>query len=123
MKVNLNDQSPIFIQIADIIKDAIIEGVIQEGEKIPSTTELSNFYQINRATAQKSVGILVDEGIAEKRRGIGVFAVPDAREKLMNARVKGFADAYIKLMVAEVKRLEISKEEVIRKVSEYYDNH
>ena len=123
MKVNLNDQSPIFIQIADMIKDAIVEGVIQEGEKIPSTTELSNFYQINRATAQKGVGILVDEGIAEKRRGIGVFVVPDARKKLMNERVKGFSDAYIKLLVEEAKRLEMPKEEVIRRVSEYYDNH
>ena len=60
MKVNLDDQSPIFIQIADMIKDALIEGVIKEGEKIPSTTELSSFYQINRATAQKGIGILAE---------------------------------------------------------------
>jgi len=123
MKVKLNDQSPIFIQIADMVKDALVEGVIKEGEKIPSTTELSNFYQINRATAQKGVGILVDEGIVEKRRGIGVFVVPYARDKLINERAQGFSETYIKLLVEEAKRLEMSKEEVMEKVSEYYDNH
>lgn len=123
MKVNLNDQSPIFIQIADMIKDALVEGVIKEGEKIPSTTELSNFYQINRATAQKGVGILVDEGIVEKRRGIGVFVIPQAREKLINERVQGFSEMYIKSLVEEAKRLEMTKEEVMKRVSEYYDNH
>ena len=123
MKVNLNDQSPIFIQIADMIKDALVEGVIKEGEKIPSTTELSNFYQINRATAQKGVGILVDEGIVEKRRGIGVFVIPQAREKLINERVQGFSELYIKSLVEEAKRLEMTKEEVMKRVSEYYDNH
>ena len=123
MKVNLNDQSPIFIQIADMIKDSLVEGVIKEGEQIPSTTELSNFYQINRATAQKGIGILVDEGIVEKRRGIGVFVIPHTRDKLINERVQGFSETYIKLLVEEAKRLEISKEEVLKRVEEYYDNH
>ena len=123
MKVNLNDQSPIFIQIADMIKDSIVEGVVKEGEQIPSTTELSNFYQINRATAQKGIGILVDEGVVEKRRGIGVFVIPHARNKLINERVQGFSETYIKLLVEEAKRLELSKEEVLKRVEEYYDNH
>lgn len=123
MKANLNNQTPIFIQIADMIKDALVEGVITEGEKIPSTTELSNFYQINRATAQKGVGILVDEGIVEQRRGIGVFVVPHARSKLIKERIDNFKEKYIQSLVEEAKRLEMSKEEVLKKVSEYYDNH
>ena len=123
MKANLNDQTPIFIQIADIVKDALVEGVIKEGEKIPSTTELSNFYHINRATAQKGVGILVDEGIVEKRRGIGVFVVQHARSKLIKERMQAFSESYIQSLVKEAKRLEMSKEDVIKRVSEYYDNH
>ena len=123
MKANLNDQTPIFIQIADMVKDALVEGVIKEGEKLPSTTELSNFYQINRATAQKGVGILVEEGFVEKRRGIGTFVVPHARSKLINERMQAFSESYIQTLVKEAKRLEMSKEDVIKKVSEYYDNH
>lgn len=123
MKVNLNDQIPIFIQIADMIKDAVVEGVIQEGEQIPSTTELSDFYSINRATAQKGVGILVDEGIVEKRRGIGVFVAPQARSKLLKDRMKDFSETYIQSLVEEAKRLEMSKEELLKRVSEYYEDH
>ncbi|MBM7599592.1 DNA-binding transcriptional regulator YhcF (GntR family) [Virgibacillus halotolerans] len=123
MKANLNDQTPIFIQIADMIKDALVEGVIKEGEKIPSTTELSNFYHINRATAQKGVGILMDEGIVEKRRGIGIFVVQYARDKLIQERMQDFSDSYIQSLVKEAKRLDISKDDVIKKVSEYYDNY
>ena len=123
MKANLNDQTPIFIQIAEMVKDALVEGVIKEGEKIPSTTELSNFYHINRATAQKGVGILVDEGIVEKRRGIGVFVVQHARSKLIKERMQAFSESYIQSLVKEAKRLEMSKEDVIKRVSEYYDNH
>jgi len=123
MKVNLNDQIPIFIQIADMIKDTVVEGTIKEGEQIPSTTELSDFYSINRATAQKGVGILVEEGIVEKRRGIGVFVAPQARSRLINDRMREFSETYIHSLVEEAKRLEMSKEELIKRVSECYEDH
>ncbi|GEN84503.1 GntR family transcriptional regulator [Sporosarcina luteola] len=123
MKVNLNDQIPIFIQIADMIKDAVVEGGIKEGEQIPSTTELSDFYSINRATAQKGVGILVDEGIVEKRRGIGVFVAPEARSKLLKDRMEDFSKTYIQSLVEEAKRLEMSKEELLKRVSEHYEDY
>ena len=43
MKPTLNEDTPIFLQIADMIKDDLVEGLLSEGEQIPSTTELSNF--------------------------------------------------------------------------------
>src|SRR5690625_424285 len=95
MKANLNDQTPIFIQIADMVKDALVEGVIKEGEKLPSTTELSNFYQNKRATDQKGVDILVEEGIVEKRRRICTFVVPHVLSKLINERMQAFSESYI----------------------------
>lgn len=123
MKPTLNDETPIFLQIADMIKDDLVEGLLSEGEQIPSTTELSNFYNINRATAQKGITLLVDEGIVVKKRGIGVFIAEDAREKLVNTRMQTFSNSYIQNMVKEAKRLNISKEELIRRVEQDYDNH
>ena len=52
-----------------MIEDDIIEGELDEGDQIPSTTEISKFYQVNRATAQKGLAVLVDEGYAYKRAG------------------------------------------------------
>lgn len=123
MKPTLNDETPIFLQIADMIKDDLVEGLLSEGEQIPSTTELSNFYNINRATAQKGIALLVDEGIVVKKRGIGVFIAEDARDKLVNTRMQTFSNSYIQNMVKEAKRLNISKEELIRRVEQDYDNH
>lgn len=123
MKPTLNDDTPIFLQIADMIKDDLVEGLLSEGEQIPSTTELSNFYNINRATAQKGITLLVDEGIVVKKRGIGVFIAEDARDKLVNTRMQAFSNSYIQNMVKEAKRLNISKEELIRRVEQDYDNH
>ena len=123
MKPTLNDETPIFLQIADMIKDDLVEGLLSEGEQIPSTTELSNFYNINRATAQKGITLLLDEGIVVKKRGIGVFIAEDARDKLVNTRMQAFSNSYIQNMVKEAKRLNISKEELIRRVEQDYDNH
>ncbi|MGK9044287.1 GntR family transcriptional regulator [Mammaliicoccus vitulinus] len=123
MKPTLNDDTPIFLQIADMIKDDLVEGLLSEGEQIPSTTELSNFYNINRATAQKGITLLMDEGIVTKKRGIGVFIAEDARDKLINTRMQDFSNSYIQNMVKEAKRLNISKEELIRRVEQDYDNH
>ncbi|MBL0848277.1 MULTISPECIES: GntR family transcriptional regulator [Mammaliicoccus] len=123
MKPTLNDDTPIFLQIADMIKDDLVEGLLSEGEQIPSTTELSNFYNINRATAQKGITLLMDEGIVTKRRGIGVFIAEDARDKLVNTRMQDFSNTYIQNMVKEAKRLNINKEELIRRVAQDYDNH
>ena len=123
MKPTLNEDTPIFLQIADMIKDDLVEGLLSEGEQIPSTTELSNFYNINRATAQKGIALLMDEGIVAKKRGIGVFIAEDARDKLVNTRMQDFSNSYIQNMVKEAKRLNISKEELIRRVEKDYDNH
>ncbi|WP_436888035.1 GntR family transcriptional regulator [Mammaliicoccus sciuri] len=123
MKPTLNEDTPIFLQIADMIKDDLVEGLLSEGEQIPSTTELSNFYNINRATAQKGIALLMDEGIVAKKRGIGVFIADDARDKLVNTRMQDFSNSYIQNMVKEAKRLNISKEELIRRVEQDYDNH
>ncbi|ASE35019.1 GntR family transcriptional regulator [Mammaliicoccus sciuri] len=123
MKPTLNEDTPIFLQIADMIKDDLVEGLLSEGEQIPSTTELSNFYNINRATAQKGIALLMDEGIVAKKRGIGVFIAEDARDKLVNTRMQDFSNSYIQNMVKEAKRLNISKEELIRRVEQDYDNH
>src|SRR5699024_7933471 len=83
VKAVLDDSKPIFQQIYEMIEDDIIEGELQEGDQIPSTTDISKFYQVNRATAQKGLSVLVEEGYAYKQRGLGIFVAEQAREKLL----------------------------------------
>ena len=79
MNGNFNDASAIYLQIAAMLEDDILRGVLREEEQAPSTNELARAYSINPATAAKGLNLLVDEGILYKKRGIGMFVASDSR--------------------------------------------
>jgi len=112
----LDDGAPIFSQIAERLADEIAEGSLAEGDRVPSTNELAAFYRINPATAAKGINVLIDEGLLEKRRGIGMFVAGGARERLLNARRKRFAERYVQPLVAEANRLGIDHEALMTMV-------
>ena len=85
---------------------------------MPSTNELAAFYRINPATAAKGINMLVDDGVLEKRRGIGMFVAAGAREQLLATRRKLFADQYVGPMVAEADRLGIDSDTLMSLVRE-----
>jgi DNA-binding transcriptional regulator YhcF (GntR family) len=114
----LDDGAPIFSQIAERLADEIAEGSLAEGDRVPSTNELAAFYRINPATAAKGINVLIDEGLLEKRRGIGMFVAAGARERLLNARRKRFAERYVQPLVAEASRLGIDHEALMTMVRE-----
>ncbi|MGG3890754.1 GntR family transcriptional regulator [Metabacillus fastidiosus] len=122
MKSTFDDTKPIFQQIADMIADDIVDGLLEEGEQIPSTTELSKFYQINRATAQKGLAILVDAGLVYKQRGVGMFVADNAKETLLAERKKDFYKQYVQPMLDEAKRIHLMKEEIIHFIKEDSDD-
>jgi len=114
----LDDGAPIFSQIAERLADEIAEGSVAEGDRVPSTNELAAFYRINPATAAKGINVLIDEGLLEKRRGIGMFVAGGARERLLDARRKRFAERYVQPLVAEANRLGIDYEALMAMVRE-----
>ena len=119
--MDIIDQNiPIFARIAEGIKDHILTGDIHEGEQLTSTTQISKEYNINIATVNKAVNLLVSEGLVFKKRGIGMFVAEGAVEKLITERRKVFKDRYIKGTLAEAKRLRYSVEELQNMVAEVY---
>ena len=103
----LDEGTPLFEQIAEQVADDVIDGVLAEGARVPSTNELAAFYRINPATAAKGINLLVDEGVLEKHRGVGMFVANGAREALRAGRRKRFAESYVDPMLAEAIRLGI----------------
>lgn len=116
MKFELDQEKPIFLQIAEGIEDGILTGIFPENGQIPSITEFSVNYKINPATALKGINLLVDEGIIFKKRGVGMFVSEGAVIKLRQKRQDQFYDNYIKKLIAEAKRLGISGDEIIAMV-------
>ncbi len=109
---DLQESLPIYIRIVEGIKDAILNGDLKEEQQLPSTTYLSKEYKINIATVNKAINILVDEGIAYKKRGIGMFVKKGATKGLIDERRKVFKDRYVKATLIEARRLNIGVEEL-----------
>jgi GntR family transcriptional regulator len=109
----LDEGTPLFTQIAERLADQIADGTLAEGDRVPSTNELSAYYRINPATAAKGLNVMTDDGLLEKRRGIGMFVATGARQRLLDDRRKRFADRYVDPLVAEAGRLGINADELV----------
>lgn len=118
MKPSLDDHQPIYIQIKEMIADAIIEGSMVADAKVPSTNELAKFYQINPATARQGMTELVDEGILRKQRGVGMFVTQDAKAILMLERKEQFKQKFVLPLIQEAMRINVSKAEIKKMLEE-----
>jgi DNA-binding transcriptional regulator YhcF (GntR family) len=114
----LDDGAPIFSQIAESLAEQIAEGALVEGERVSSSNELAAYYRINPATAAKGLNVLIDDGLLEKRRGIGMFVAAGARERLLEDRRRRFAERYVEPLVAEANRLGIDAEALVALIRE-----
>ncbi|MEU1599117.1 GntR family transcriptional regulator [Streptomyces sp. NPDC005708] len=114
----LDDGGPIFAQIAAELANQIADGTVGEGERVASSNELAAFYRVNPATAARSLTVLSDEGLVEKRRGVDMFVAKGARDQLVRARRRRFAERYVRPLAVEAARLGIGRDELLGLVRE-----
>lgn len=108
----MDDERPIFLQVAELIENQIIDGTMPEGAQVASINELAAFHRINPATALKGVTRLVDAGLLYKQRGIGMFVADGARARLLAQRREAFSQQYVRPLVAEAAKLAIDPGEL-----------
>ena len=114
----LDEGTPLFAQIAERLAEEIADGGLAEGERVPSMNELAAFYRINPATAAKGLNLLADDGLLEKRRGIGMFVAPGSRATLLARRRAEFTERYVEPLLTEATRLGIDSDELIALIKE-----
>lgn len=114
----LDAGTPLFVQVADRLAGEIADGGVAEGERVPSTNELAAFYRINPATAAKGINMLADDGLLEKRRGIGMFVATGARRRLLARRRAEFTQRYVEPLLTEAARLGIDIDELFALIRE-----
>lgn len=112
MEYLIDENRPIFMQIAERIENDIIAGELPEESQVPSTNQFASFYQINPATAAKGVNLLVDQGILYKKRGLGMYVASGARAKLLEKRREQFFEQYVVTMLQEAEKLGITTEQL-----------
>jgi GntR family transcriptional regulator len=115
----LDEGTPLFTQIAERLAAEIANGGLAEGERVPSTNELAAFYRINPATAAKGINLLADDGLLEKRRGIGMFVASGARQRLLGQRREQFTERFLRPLLTEATRLGIDAGELIELISDF----
>ena len=121
MEFNFSGEKPLFQQVADQIAEGIFNGAYLEGEQIPSTTEISKSYQNNPATVLKGMNLLVERQLIEKKRGIGMFVLPGAQERVRSARKEEFLNKEVLEVVAEAKKLGITAEQLKQLIERGYE--
>ncbi len=107
------DDRPIYLQLKDQILTMIMDGVLTEGEALPSVRKVAVEYQINPITASKAYAELVDDGLVEKRRGLGMFILDGARGNLLKAEQKAFLEVEWPKIVEQINRLGLDTRELI----------
>src|SRR5579862_3168275 len=108
-----NDNQPIYRQLRDRVVAMILDGVLKEGDPLPSVRNVAAEYRVNPLTVLKGYQELVDEGLVETRRGRGMFINAGARAQLLQGeRQKFLADEWPRIK-ANIRRLGLDAEELL----------
>ena len=113
MDLEWNDSQPIYRQIRDRVVAMILDGLLNEGDPLPSVRNVAAEYRVNPLTVLKGYEQLVDEQLVEKRRGLGLFINPGARELLLKAERQKFLSEQWPGIAATIERLGLTPKELL----------
>src|SRR5689334_20342361 len=109
-----NDSQPIYRQLRDQVVAMILDGVLKEGDPLPSVRTVATDYRVNPLTVLKSYQELVDEELVEKRRGLGMFVREGARKLLLKAEREKFLKQEWPRLRETIQRLGLSPEDLLK---------
>jgi GntR family transcriptional regulator len=112
-----NESQPIYRQLRDRVVAMMLEGTLKEGEALPSVRQVATEYRLNPLTVLKAYQQLSDEGLVEKRRGLGMFVSPGASSALMKDERERFLATEWPRIQATIQRLGLSAEELLNSQS------
>jgi GntR family transcriptional regulator len=107
------DSQPIYRQLRDRVVAMILEGVLKEGDPLPSVRQVAAEYRLNPLTVLKGYQQLVDEALVEQRRGRGMFVSPGASTALLKDERKRFLDTDWPKIYATIQRLGLSADQLL----------
>src|SRR2546430_4837299 len=100
-----NDSQPIYRQLRDRVVAMILDGVLKEGDPLPSVRNVAAEYRVNPLTVLKGYQQLVDEGLVESKRGLGMFINAGARSLLLKGERQKFLGEEWPRIYAIIQRL------------------
>src|SRR6187399_2346542 len=107
-----NDSQPIYRQLRDRGVHMILDGVLNEGDPLPSVRNVAAEYRVNPLTVLKAYQELVDEELVENRRGLGMFVRAGARDRLLEGEREKFLTDEWPRVAATIQRLGLTQKEL-----------
>jgi len=99
----------------------ILDGTLAEGDTLPSVRTVASDFQLNPITVSKSYQTLVDDGLVEKRRGLGMFVCQGARRQLMESERQKFLNEEWPAMVNRIGQLGLDIKKLLQSASDKED--
>jgi GntR family transcriptional regulator len=116
-----NEDQPIYRQLRDRVVAMILEGVLGDGDALPSVRNVAAEYRLNPLTVLKGYQELVDEGLVEKKRGRGMFINDGAHKQLLKDERRRFIEKVWPKIMETIHRLGLDETELLGKVSSSKD--
>ena len=113
MDLQWNDSQPIYRQLRDRVVAMILDGVLKEGDPLPSVRNVAAEYRVNPLTVLKGYQQLVDEDFVESRRGLGMFVKTGARNLLLQGERQKFLAEEWPQIQANIQRLGLTPEDLL----------
>lgn len=110
-----NENQPIYRQLRDMVVAMILDGVLEEGDALPSVRHVAAEHRVNPLTVLKSYQQLADDAIVEKRRGLGMFVTKGARALLLRAERERFLKEEWPRIRETVERLGLTAEDLLER--------
>jgi GntR family transcriptional regulator len=114
MSITWNDNAPIYRQLRDRVVAMILDGVLKQGDALPSVRQVAADFQLNPITVSKAYQELVDEQLVEKRRGLGMYVTDGARDALMRSERDRFLTEEWPLLYARLKRMNLDLQTLLQ---------
>ena len=105
---------PIFIQIRQRLIEMILNGARKEGDALPSVRQISADMSVNPLTVTKAFEALVDIGVVEKRRGLGMYVNTGARKLLLENEREKFLKEEWPRIIAQIRALELDLRQLLQ---------
>ena len=113
MQISWNDTDPIYRQLRDRIVELMLEGIYADGDALPSVRQIASDHRINPITVSKAYQLLVDDGLVEKRRCLGMYVVEGAGSRLTNVERQKFVNEEWPRVWDKIERLGLSAAELL----------
>ena len=108
-----NEDLPIYRQLRDRVVAMILEGVLDDGDALPSVRNVAAEYRLNPLTVLKGYQELVDEELVEKKRGRGMFVTEGARKRLLKDERQRFIEKEWPAVAEKIQRLGLSADDLL----------